>query len=92
MNDEVFNLVHRGLVFGLECEGDIFPSEIDKGSGVFCEVADEYSDKAAGAEESADAGEVVRGGPVLDLLRFRFMRDATVVSAVLSEENDRWNT
>ena len=92
MNDEVFNLVHRGLVFGLECEGDIFSSEIDEGSGVFCEIVDEYSDEAAGAEESADTGEVVGDGPVLDLLCFRFVRDATVVSAALSEENDGWNT
>ena len=88
MYDKIFYFVHGRLVFFIEVEGNIFSSEQDKRSGVLSEVLDEYLDQATGSEETANASQVVRYGPVRDFLCFGLMRDTSFVSAALSDSRD----
>jgi hypothetical protein len=65
-------------------EGDVFARQVNKGTGMLSKIFDEYSYEPAGAKEAADAGDIYRYWPVLNLLCFGFMGDTAFVVAPLS--------
>ena len=88
MHDEILDVVHGFLMLSVKNERDVLSGEFDEWPGVLREVPDKYPNEAAGTEKAADAREAVGNGPVADFLCLGFMRDATVVIAALTEEED----
>jgi hypothetical protein len=64
-------------------ESNVFAHQVNKWMGMLSEIFNEYLYKPAGAKEAADAGDINRYWPILNLLHLGFMGDTAFIVALL---------